>query len=172
VTANNSSILQAGATGEGGWRFEGNTLTTVIPVPAGSVDKKVVVEVHRADGLTARRSELDGFAGAMTRLRGTYDSMHQTGFLASPPDVLIDAMQSGDRLGYHPERAAEELAHFHEVLPQAQAAIETIGQGFPPKVDEAMKHMGNNHPPDVDAQKQHVLDAMSKAQKLASEAGK
>jgi alpha-glucosidase (family GH31 glycosyl hydrolase) len=40
------------------------------------------------------------------------------------------------------------------------------------KLDEAAKHMGNNHPPDMDAQKQHVLDAMTKAQKLASEAGK
>ena len=172
VTANGASIQRAGAAGEGGWRFEGNTLTTVIPVPAGSVDEKVIVEVHRANGLTARRGELEGFAGAMTRLRGAYDSMHQTGFLASPPDLLIDAMQSGDRLGYHPEKATEELAHFREVLPQAQAAIETIGQGFAQKLDEAAKHMGNNHPPDMDAQKQHVLDAMTKAQKLASEAGK
>ncbi len=172
VTANGSRIPQAGPTGEGGWRFEGNTLTTVVPVPAGSVDQKVIVEVHRAEGLTARRGELDGFAGAMMRLRGAYDSMHQTGFLASPPDLLIDAMQSGDRLGYHPEKATEELAHFHEVLSQAQSAIETIAQGFAQKLDDAAKHMGNNHPPDMDAQKQHVLDAMSKAQKLSSEAGK
>jgi Domain of unknown function (DUF5110) len=172
VTANGSPIQQAGPSGEGGWRFEGNTLTTVVPVPAGSMDKKVIVEVHRADGLTARRGELDGFAGAMMRLRGAYDSMHQTGFLASPPDLLIDAMQSGDRLGYHPEKATEELAHFHEVLQQAQSAIETVGQGFAQKLDDAAKHMGNNNPPDMDAQKQHVLDAMSKAQKLSSEAGK
>jgi alpha-glucosidase len=172
VTANGAPVQQAGATGEGGWKFEGNTLTTMIHVPAGSVDEKVIVEVHRADGLTARRGELDGFAGAMTRLRGAYDSMNLTGFLASPPDLLIDAMQSGDRLGYHPEKATEELAHFHQVLPQAQSAIETIGQGFPQKVDDAAKHMGNNHPPDMDALKQHVLDAMTKAQKLASEAGK
>ena len=92
--------------------------------------------------------------------------------LLPPPDSLIDTMQSGDRLGYHPEKASEELARFHEVLPHAQAAIETIGQGFAQKLDEAAKHMGNNHPPDMDAQKQHVLDAMTKAQKLASEAGK
>jgi alpha-glucosidase len=172
VTANTSSIPQAGATGEGGWRFEGNTLTSVIPVPAGSVDKKVIVEVHRADGLTARRSELDGFAGAMTRLRGTYDAMNQTGFLASPPDILIDAMQSGDRLGYHPENATAELAHFRQVLPQAQSAVETIGQGFAQKVNDAVKQMGSNHPLDIDGQRQHVLDAMTKAQKLASDAGK
>jgi alpha-glucosidase len=172
VTANGSTISQAGATGEGGWRLDGNTLTTVIPVPAGNVEEKVIVEVRRADGLTARRGELDGFAGAMARLRGTYDAMHQTGFLASPPDILIDAMQSGDRLSYHPEKATEELAHFRQVLPQAQSALEAIGQGFSQKLDDAMKHIGNNHPPDMEAQKQHVLDAITKAQKLASDAGK
>jgi alpha-glucosidase len=172
VTANDSPISQAGASGKHGWRFEGNTLTTVIPVSASSLDEKVIVEVHRADGLTARRGELDGFAGAMTRLRGAYDSMHQTGFLASPPDILIDAMQSGDRLGYHPEKATAELAHFHEVLPKAQSAVESIGQGFPQKMDDAAKHIGNNHPPDLDAAKQHVLDAMTRAQRLAGDAGK
>jgi Glycosyl hydrolases family 31/Domain of unknown function (DUF5110) len=172
VTANGSPISQASETGEHGWRFEGNTLTTVIPVPAASVDEKVIVEVHRADGITARRGDLDGFAGAMTRLRGAYDSMHQTGFLASPPDILIDAMQSGDRLGYHPERATEELEHFHQVLPQAQSAIETMSQGLAQKVDDAVKHTGNEHPPDMEAQKQRVLDAMTRAQRLLSDAGK
>ena len=34
VTVNGAPVKQAGPTGEGGWSFEGNTLTTVIPVPA------------------------------------------------------------------------------------------------------------------------------------------
>ena len=32
VTVNGVPVKQAGADGKGGWRFEGNTLTTVIPV--------------------------------------------------------------------------------------------------------------------------------------------
>ena len=35
----------------GGWTFEGNTLTTIVPVPEGSVAAKVTVEVRRASGL-------------------------------------------------------------------------------------------------------------------------
>ena len=111
VTVNGAPVAQSGPTGEGGWRFEGNTLTTVIPVASGGVDQKVSIEVRRADGLTARRGELDGFAGAMSRLRGAYDALNTMSRMTSPPDPLVDAMQSGDRLGYHPEKATEELAH-------------------------------------------------------------
>ena len=174
VAVDGTTIQQAGPTGEGGWTFDGNTLTSVVPVAANSVDTTVVIEVKRAPGLTARRSELDGFAGAMIRLRGAYDAMHQTWPLSSPPDILEDAMQSGDRLSYHPEKAAEELAHFHQVLPQAQAAIETIAAGFAQRLDDFAKRMSRDNwrPADMDAQKQHRLDSMARAQKLVSEAGK
>ena len=174
VTVNGTSIKQADATGKGGWSFEGNTLTTVIPVPSASVEGKVEIEVRRADGLTARRGELDGFAGAMTRLRGAYDALHQTWPTSSPPDILIDAMQSGDRLGYHPELAEKEIAHFHEVLPQAQATVSKLGEGFAQRMEDYVKRMSQEdwHPNDMEAQKQHRLDAMAKAQKQMTEAGK
>ena len=76
----------------------------------------MTIEVQRAAGLTAKRGELDGFAGAMTRLRGAYDAMQITWPVSSPPDVLTEAMQTGDRLSYHPELAQKEIAHFHEIL--------------------------------------------------------
>ncbi len=88
VTVNGVAVKQAGPAGKGGWSFEGNTLTTVIPVASEGVASKVVIEVHRAAGLTARRAELDGFYGAMTRLRETYDALNTTsaaGCPARPP---------------------------------------------------------------------------------------
>lgn len=174
VTINGVPVKRAGPTGKGGWSFEGNTLTTVIPVPGESVATRVTVEVHRAAGLAARRGELDGFAGAMTRLRGAYDALHQTGPVSSPPDLLIDAMQSGDRLGYHPEKAQEELAHFHQVLPQAQAAVNATAQAFAERVEDFAKRLShdNSRSADFQEQKQHRIDSMAKAQKQVMEAGK
>ena len=160
MTVNGTAVAHAGPAGEGGWSYEGNTLATTIPVQASDVAEKVIVEVRRAEGLTARRGELDGFSGAMTRLRGAYDAMHQTWPMSSPPDVLMDAMQSGDRLGYHPEKATEELSHFRDVLSQARAAIQAIGQGIAQR------------PPDASPERQRRLDAMARAQKLVAEAGK
>src|SRR5208283_1531566 len=56
VTVNGVPVKQAGPTGKGGWTYEGNTLTTVIPVASLSVQARVTVEVRRAAGLTARRT--------------------------------------------------------------------------------------------------------------------
>lgn len=174
VTVNGAAVHHAGATGEGGWSFEGNTLTTIIPVSHSNEAAAVTIEVHRPEGLTARRAEIDGFAGAMTRLRGAYDALHRTWPVSSPPDILVDAMQSGDRLGYHPENAPQEIAHFHQVMTEAQAALEAAAPEFQQRVEEAARNIShvNPKPAEVDEQKQHRLDAMSKARKQLSEAGK
>ena len=50
VTVNGKPVAFAKPGEQGGWNFEGNTLTTVIPVPAKSTAAKVVVEVRRATG--------------------------------------------------------------------------------------------------------------------------
>ncbi|HEY1649889.1 MAG TPA: TIM-barrel domain-containing protein [Terracidiphilus sp.] len=174
VTVNGMRVQQAGADGKGGWSFVGNTLTTVIPVPRSSVAAKVTIEVRRAAGLTARRSEIDGFAGSMTRLRAAYDALQQTSPIASPPDPLIDAMQTGDRLGYHPERAQKEIAHFHQVLPKAQAAVAAVGINFVQRMNDYAQRMANNplRPADMEAQKKARLDAMNRAAGMVDAAGR
>lgn len=126
VTVNGVAMKQAPASGGDGWSFAGNTLTTVIPVAKRDVRTRMVIEVRRASGLVKRRGELDGFAGSMTRLRGAYDAVQQMWSAAVPPDVLIDAMQSGNRMSYHPERAEAEVAHFHELLPKLQPALDAL----------------------------------------------
>jgi alpha-glucosidase len=176
VTVNGTAIKHASAIGSGGWKFEGNTLTTVIPVASASVSSKVIVEVRRAPGLTARRTELDGFAGAMTRLRDATEAMHQTQPAADAPDPLIDAMQCGDRMSYHPETAQAEIAHFHAALPQAQAALSAIASTFAAHVEERiLQYSAEKWRPggmNLQMQKQHRLDAMARAQRLVEDANK
>jgi Glycosyl hydrolases family 31 TIM-barrel domain/Domain of unknown function (DUF5110)/Glycosyl hydrolase family 31 C-terminal domain len=174
VTVNGAPVKQAGVSDKGGWSFEGNTLTTIIPVPSGSVGAKVTVEVRRAAGLTARRSELDGFAGEMTRLRGAYDALQQTWPVSAAPDPLIDAMQTGDRLGYHPERATEEIAHLHDLLPRAQASVEALGTTFAQRLNDNTRHVSasNLSPAEIQVQRQRRIDAMNRAEQLAAQAGK
>jgi len=79
----------------------------------------------------------------------------------------VDAMQAGDRLGYHPEQAQEEIVRFHKVLPQAQAAVAEIDKGLGQRTKEAKF----NWPADTDAQNQHRLDAAARAHRQANEAG-
>jgi hypothetical protein len=130
VTIDGKALTYAPQEGKSGWRYEGNTLTTVITTPRGPVTTAVTIQIRRAPELTTRRGELDGFAGAMTRLRETYDSLNETWPLGWSPDELIDAMQSGDRLTYHPELAGKEIAHYREVLPQAQSQVQAMTKGL------------------------------------------
>jgi alpha-glucosidase (family GH31 glycosyl hydrolase) len=173
VTVDGKPAPQGGV-GKKGWTFEGNTLTTVIPIAAESTSAKIVVEVRRAAGLTARRGEIDGFAGAMTRLRGAYDALQQSSPVSAPPDVLIDAMQTGDRLGYHPERAVEEIAHFHEVLPKAQATVLGMRPDFIKSMNDASHRISETNftPAEIEVQKQIRLDDLARAERMVTEAAK
>jgi alpha-glucosidase len=176
VTVNGAPLKHASVPGQSGWRFEGNTLTTVIPISSRGVASKVTVEVHRAPGLTARRDELDGFAGSMTRLRGAYDAMHQTSPVSDPPDALVDALQTGDRLSYHPEIAPAELARFREALPKAQAAVARIGAAFDSQLEDHLRRYSPERwlPGGMNmvVLKESRTDAMTRALKLAAEAGR
>jgi alpha-glucosidase len=161
-------VNRADPTGKGGWSFEGNTLTTVIPVASESVASKVTIEVHRTAAQIAHRGALDGFAGSLTRLRGAYEALQKTWPVGAVPDVVIDAMQSGDRLGYHPERAQDELKHFHQTLPHAQSAVDKLSQSVKQRLDDFAKHMSqdNANASEIEVQTQRRLNALDRAQKL------
>lgn len=176
VTVSGVPVNHAEIGGKGGWTFEGNTLTTVIPVASRSTSSRVTIEVKRAEGRTARRWELDGFAGMMTRLRGAYDGMNVTWPVSAPPDILVEAVQTGDRLSCHPKRASEEIAHLHAILPQAQAAVSTIADGFPARISAYVERAKAGPSPvipiDYDAEVKRRLDALAKARAQFVDAGK
>jgi alpha-glucosidase len=176
VTVNGVAVKRAGPTGKGGWSFEGNTLTTVVPVGAVSTSARVTVEVRRAAGLTAKRGELDGFAGTMTRLRGAYDAMNETQPISEPMDVLVEAMQTGDRLSYHPETAVQEIAHLGELLPKAQAAVAAVDVNFAARLDAYVERMKAHPwvpiPIDYDSQEKSRLAAIARARLQVDAAGK
>ena len=171
VAVNGAVLKRATSPGESGWSFAGNTLTTIIPVPSENVAAKITIEARRAAGLTARRNELDGFTGRMTRLRAAYDALQQTAPVSASPDLLIDAMQSGNRLGYHPERAVEEIEHFHQVLPKASGAVAALDESFSNSLANMIdRNSSAKSAAELEVEKQRRLDLLHRAQKLVVEA--
>ncbi len=65
VTVNGNTVAYAPAKGAVGWRFEGNTLTTVISVPSSPVNQAVTVRVLRVPRtcLPAAASSMDSPEG-------------------------------------------------------------------------------------------------------------
>ena len=125
VTVNGTNLPYSPKEGSPGWRFEGNSLTTIVTIPRMPVGEAVKVHIHRSEGSLARRAELDGFAGAMARFRNAYDSINEA-TSSGAPDPLILAMQTGDRLGYHPETAAIEIGQRRQAFTKAVASVQTM----------------------------------------------
>jgi len=112
----------------------------------------------------------------MKRVRGAYDLMRQLSPVSDATDNVIDAMQAGDRMSYHPETAVAEIAHFHAVLPKAQADVASIDGGFAARIDEYIQRAKGYHwlPADYDfaGEAKRRLDAVAKAHSQVEDAGK
>jgi alpha-glucosidase len=145
VTVNGTSVGLVKKAGQPGWQFEGNTLTTVITVPLASVHNRTHIIIHRAPGSLASRQQLDGFAGSITRLRGAYDTINAILAFATPPDSLIDALQTGDRLHYKPETAKIELARFSGVYTTAVADVQALVNQTTVPEDELEKRVASQN---------------------------
>ena len=129
VAVNHKPVGYVPEAGKAGWRYQGNTLTTVITIPEAPVNQPVTVRVTRSPELINRRAELNGFPGAMSRLRSAAEELSHIWPSIRVPQEVVDAMQTGDRMSYYPDTAGEQLAHFRQVLPQAQAEVEQLSQG-------------------------------------------
>jgi alpha-glucosidase len=125
VTVNGTKLAYQPEEREPGWRFIGNSLSTIITVPEKSVAESVKITIHRPQGSLAARGELDGFAGAMARFRDAYDTINQA-TSRGVPDPLILAMQTGDRIGYQPETASAEIAKRRQACAAASASVQAM----------------------------------------------
>jgi len=110
VSVNGESVAYSKNKDAPGWRFEGNRLTTVIRTHCFRLADVVTFTMRIDPEMARNRSMLDGFAGKITRLRETYDILNATWPAGWSPDSLIDAMQTGDRISYHPETAFAEVS--------------------------------------------------------------
>ena len=126
VSVNGKPVAYARKSGAPGWRFEGNTLTTVIRTPSVPVAAPMTLLVRISPEMARHRKLLDGFAGKVTRLRETYDILNAAWPVSWSPDELISAMQTGDRITDHPETAFAEISALPAKLSRLPKAIEDL----------------------------------------------
>jgi alpha-glucosidase len=107
-----------------GWLFQGNTLTTSVLTDNFATDQPLTIVITRDAALSANAKILDGFAGRMIELRHAYAEMNDLW----PIDDLVAAMQTGNRIGYHPENARAELERLPHLIASAQRTLEEIAE--------------------------------------------
>jgi alpha-glucosidase (family GH31 glycosyl hydrolase) len=166
VTVNGAKLNFTGkGSAKVGWRFEGNTLTTVVTTPRYSVRVLVRIEVRRAQGSMESRTQLDGFAGAVKRLHGAYDTLNALEDLRThAPDAVIDAWQVGDRMSYHPESAKAEIESFPTKYAEAMSDVKKMIDNAGETEEQLMKRMDQHHRSDADRDRiSHYKDYLSRA---------
>jgi alpha-glucosidase (family GH31 glycosyl hydrolase) len=126
VTVNDEPLSYSSTAAKPGWRFEGNTLTTMITTRRFSTGDTVTVKLRIDPQLAHNRSMLDGLAGKLARLRETYDILNAAWPAAGSPDLLIDAMQTGDRISYHPATAFAEVSGLSAKLSSLTKIIDAM----------------------------------------------
>jgi alpha-glucosidase (family GH31 glycosyl hydrolase) len=144
VTVNGANISFVQHSEKPGWHYDGNTLSTIITTPRYSVTQRVVIHIHRAQGALESRPQLNGFAGAETRLRAAYDTLNAEWPFTWTPNPLIDAWQTGDRLSYKPQTAKQELARFPKVYAEGMAQVQDLASKANVSDDELVKQLMQN----------------------------
>jgi alpha-glucosidase len=126
VSVNGVPLSYSTKEADPGWRFDGNTLTTIIATPRFHVTDKVAIAVQTSLEMARNRALLDDFAGRMRRLRESYDILNANWPLAWSPDALIVAMQTGDRITYEPNAAFAELRGLRPKLAELPSVIDAM----------------------------------------------
>jgi alpha-glucosidase len=131
-----------------GWRFDGDTLTTIVTTPRVPLNNTLNVSLRIGLDMARNRSLLDGFAGKLARLRETYDLLNANWPVAWSPDGLVSAMQTGDRIGYFPKTALEEVSELPKKLAALPQLIEAMHatESSPAFAATAKSESSSDHP--------------------------
>jgi alpha-glucosidase len=109
-----------------GWRFDGDTLTTIVTTPRVSVNSTLKISLRIEPEMAQNRALLAGFGGKLARLRETYDLLNANWPIAWSPDALVSAMQTGDRIGYFPKTALGEISGLQKKLTALPELIDAL----------------------------------------------
>jgi alpha-glucosidase len=170
ILVNGIAVRHAAAPAEHGWSFEGNSLTTIIPIRREDVIRKITVQVRRAPGLVARRGELDGFAGSIARLSSAFDELQLLWPIMGPPDEVGEATQCGSRLTYQLANASAEITHFNQLQSKLKAEMLGLQAEFDDRINEFEKQHPGRTPSNRAAELELRVNAIKKAQSLLEQA--
>ncbi len=108
VTFNGQTIAyNADPDASAGWRYDGDSLTTIIRLPRIPLTTAVKLTVKISSDKAARLALLDGAVGRLARIRRLFEEVNNSG-----PDSLLRLATTGRRLELKPETALSELAGY------------------------------------------------------------
>lgn len=120
ITVNGKELPYSYLTSEKAWRYEGSTLSVIIPLPAGLCSQKQEVVIQysseKVDVNTGLIKQFRQLTKAATALK-----YRDAGLIM--PEVIGNCEETNLKLEYHPARFYEYIRYFNEHYPQIPAAI-------------------------------------------------
>jgi hypothetical protein len=123
-----------------GWHYDGNTLTTIISLPRVSVSQALEVTAQLPAGSDPNSPLLDGVPGKLARFTKAMGILNHSWPHGWSPDLLIDAVQTGERISVNPANAHAELEKLQRNVPEILRQIETM-DAEKALVDAALAHL-------------------------------
>jgi alpha-glucosidase len=127
-----------------GWRYDGNSVTTIISLPGSSVHTSMRVTIIARKGANDERDLLDGVPGKILRAKAAIDVLNTTWPVEWSPDDLVSAFQVGNRMTLAPSSAAAELRKLRDTTPTIVDEIRAL-QISPAVIERALAKLGIQH---------------------------
>jgi hypothetical protein len=126
-----------------GWRYDGDTATTIINLPEFPVTQIVDVHVKFVAHTSEDDKLLDGAAGRIARLHGAMYMLEKSWDRGWAPDILLEAAQTGRRTSLRPASAVEELRKLEKMWPEILKAIDGMDVDRIRFIEPALAHLKN-----------------------------
>ncbi len=125
-----------------GWRYDGDTATTIIELPTMPATLDINVVVSHTHTNSVNDNLLDGLQGKLARLHGAMHILEASWPKGWAPDQLLEAAQTGRRISLRPEMAVEELQKLDRAWPELLRTIDSldVDRKF---IDAALAHLKN-----------------------------
>jgi hypothetical protein len=125
-----------------GWRYDGDTATTIIELPATPITQKQVVRLNLPNLTPVEENLLDGLQGKLTRLHGAMHILEGTWPKGWAPDPLLYAAQAGRRVTLNPALAVNEFQRLQLNWQDMVKSIEDLNVDHK-YIDAALAHLKN-----------------------------
>ncbi len=126
-----------------GWRYDGDTATTIINLPEFPVTQIVDVRVKFVTHTAEDDRLLDGVAGKIARLHGAMHMLEKAWDRGWAPDILLEAAQTGRRISLRPASAVEEMRKLEKMWPEILKTIDGMDVDRIRFIEPALAHLKN-----------------------------
>jgi alpha-glucosidase len=143
VSAGNSLVPFSRDGAAPSWKYDGDTLTTVISLPPINVRQKLDVRVKPLNAMRGETDLLNGTRGRLARMKRAMTMLNNSWPQGWSPDSLLEAVQTGRRITLQPARATEELRQFRNGFAAVTEDIRTMQADCESRI-RALAHLGVN----------------------------